>query len=168
MYAFACHRLIQKCREHKFLAKKSFRIVEIRLEIEHAAGYVEHDGLEGRGSKVAGWGPKGRGEVGTAVCGRYSCGADYVLELSSATDRPRLLVRFVPRFFSLNKTSNASTLVGGQLVKCYREGSGRINCDQHGFGGAVVLESWPRSLRRRETEGRRASSVFARDGQEGF
>ena len=71
-------------------------------------------------------------------------------------------------FFSLNKTSNASTLVGGQLVKCYREGSGKINRDQHGFGGAVVLESWPRSLGRRETEGRRASSVFARDGQEGF
>lgn len=37
--------------------------------------------------------------MGTAVCDRYSCGADYVLELSSATDRSRLSVRIVPKLF---------------------------------------------------------------------
>lgn len=73
--------------------------METRLEVEHSASYVEHDTARSRGSIGAGWGPKGRGEVGTAVCGRYSCGADYVLELSSATDRSRLSVRIVPKLF---------------------------------------------------------------------
>lgn len=148
--------------------KKSFQIVEIWLEIEHIAQYIEYDTSSGRGSARKGWGPTGRGEVGTAVCGRYSCGADYVLELSSATGRPRLLVRFVPKLFFSKRLVTRDTLVGGQFIKCYREGSGKINHDQHGFGGAVVLEGWPRSLGRRETEGRRTNSVFARNGQEGF
>lgn len=80
--------------------KKSFEIVEICLEIERVARYIEYDTRRGGGSVRERWGQTGRGEVGTAVCGRYSCGADYVLELSSATGRLRLLVRFVPKLFS--------------------------------------------------------------------
>ena len=40
--------------------------------------------------------------MGTAVCGRYSCGENYVLELSSATGRHRSSGSSVPKKLPLS------------------------------------------------------------------
>lgn len=73
----------------------------------------------GRGATSSGWGTDGRGKVGTAVCGRYSCGAGYVLELSSAAGRPRSSGSSFPKVFpvGLGATRNRHGIVDKMLPR---------------------------------------------------